>query len=185
MLNQQQQWPNLNKIISSLILVLATGWATPTLGAVLPSAHLQNGQTIGVGLMGISYDYTKRDWFMGGVAYAPGLYNNNWVYLGARFGKRFFIEDNFSVAWLVGLGVDQTTLSPDAGLGISYIIGGPPNAEIAKPLSVDLNVTVGLAGRRYWYGFGPNTTLALAYKLSRRVEIVLGGGTLIGARLSF
>lgn len=107
---------------------------------------------------------------------------------------------------------EHANLVPDLGVALAYrfnlqnlAIAGSPVGGF--PLVLRLNVTVGpTASSNYNYsvtpapqstdvlirpnffqrlGLGPNTTVALAYQANDNLEITLGGGTLLGMRLSY
>lgn len=133
---------------------------------------------------------------------------------GVRAQGRFIEDANFDASVIAGVALDPGTAGsrayvvPDLGLGVAYhtVIAGFPMA-----LRLDLTLTVdqgqGTAGTivptttSFQNGFvsspvsqptllqriifGPNTGLGLGVTLGDRLEVDLGGGTLIGFRYRY
>lgn len=181
----------------------------PAQAAIQRSADFSEGQSLGLGLYGASYDYGIGG-FSAGVAISgnvttsllPDTYNS--LKSSLRLLGRFYQADGLSAAVLGGLQFDpgmpgsRAYLTPDLGVAIGYDF-----RQFEAPFAVRLNVSLALREDRFYasptpegssaangnffqrLGFGPNTSLELAWLPSDNLEVTLGGGTLLGMRLKF
>lgn len=177
----------------------------PTQAAIQRSADFSEGNSLGIGLYGIAYDYSLWNVSLGAYAMTK-QYGSNLTpildqspELGLRFLARSYERDGLSVGWVGGLhvssykdysGVTQdyrqrSTLTPDVGMSVAY---GFDLFEM--PLALRMNLTLGfslLEGGDFFQRlkFGPQTGLELAWQPREDLEVTLGGGTLLGMRLKF
>jgi hypothetical protein len=185
---------------------------SPAQASTAPVADPPQGQVLGVGLSGISWDY-------GWARHSLGFELRSTNTLPTGSGDRFLIgsrgtwrladSPDLNVAALVGFQLDpgvpgsRAYLIPDVGLGVAYrFFVGP------VPLGLRFNVTLTLNQGQTGGVFpihpspdpyplpptgnllqrltlGPNTTLGLVLRAHDRYEITLGGGTLIGLRVQY
>jgi hypothetical protein len=190
---------------------IALAGALPAQAATLPSADFKPGQTMGLGLAGLSYDYAFPRVSLGASLASSNAWSPNLTHmqLGARAAYRFLQSDGLTAAVVGGVVFDpgqpggRSYLIPDLGLGAAYRfqVG-------AFPLSVRFNFTLtadqGQASAPYAQypvdpnapqvptgnflqrlTAGPNTMIGLAYQPSDNVEVTVGSGTLVGVRFSF
>ncbi|MGV3523275.1 MAG: hypothetical protein ACO1RX_03575 [Candidatus Sericytochromatia bacterium] len=180
----------------------------PAQAAIQRSADFSAGQTLGLGLYGASYDYGIGG-FSAGLAISgnvsssllPDTYNP--LKSSLRLMGRFYQQDGLSAAVLGGVQFDpgipgnRAYLTPDLGVGVAYDF-----RQFEAPFVVRLNVSLALREDRFYaspgpeavtqsgnffqrLGFGPQTSLELAWLPSDNLEVTLGGGTLLGMRLIF
>lgn len=200
------------RIIASSLAAAAFALAPLAAQAeTIANADFRPGQTIGVGIAGLSYDYAFPRVSLGG-----SLSTSNWLspgngrmQLGARGLVRFLDQQNLSAAVVGGVLFDPGTpgdrsyLVPDLGLGVGYrfTLGGLPLAlrfnvtltvdqgqnapPYATSISPDVTVTQPRGTVLQRLTTGPNTMLALAYQPTDNLEITLGGGTLVGVRFTY
>lgn len=179
--------------------------AIPAQASIQRSADFSEGQTLGIGLYGISYDYSL--WNVSAGAYAVSKqYGSNLSPLfdqspdlGLRFSVRSYDKEGLSVGWIGGLHVSsennysnttgdyqrRNLLTPDLGLSVAY---GFNLWEL--PLALRLNLTLGFSllergDLLQRLRFGPQTGFELAWQPREDLEVTLGGGTLMGMRLKF
>ena len=176
----------------------------PAQAAIQRSADFAEGQTLGIGLYGISYDYSA--WNLSAGAYALSKqYGSNLTPifdqspdLGLRFAARSYAQDGLSVGWIGGLhvssqnvysaatgGYQRGALVPDLGMSVAY---GFNLWEL--PLAFRLNLTLGFSllergDLLQRLQFGPQTGFELAWQPREDLELTVGGGTLLGMRLKF
>ncbi|MFN3429348.1 MAG: hypothetical protein ACK46X_05290 [Candidatus Sericytochromatia bacterium] len=202
-------------MIPRLFSLLAAGalgltLALPAQAATLPSADFKPGQTMGLGLAGLSYDYAFPRVSLGASLAATNPWSPNFAHmqLGARAAYRFLQADGLSAGVIGGVVFDpgqpggRSYMIPDVGLGAAYRF-----TLFTLPLSVRFNFTLtadqGQASAPYAQypvdpnsvqprgnflqrlTAGPNTMIGLAYQPSDTVEVTLGSGTLVGVRFSF
>lgn len=202
----------MNQRLFSLLAAGALGlaFALPAQAATLPSADFKPGQTMGLGLAGLSYDYAFPRVSLGASLAASNAWSPNFTHmqLGARAAYRFLQADGLSAAVIGGVTFDpgqpggRSYLIPDVGLGAAYRFN-----LAAFPFSVRFNFTLtadqGQATAPYaQYPIdpnavqargnflqrltaGPNTMIGFAYHPSDSVEVTLGSGTLVGVRVNF
>lgn len=113
----------------ALATFLAFAPALPAAAATAPIADFQPGQTLGIGLAGVSWDYGIGRGSLGAQIGNPsGLTGgfNNRIKAGARGMWRFLEAQDIHVASLVGLEFDpgfpggRSYLVPDVGLAVAY-----------------------------------------------------------------
>lgn len=114
----------------ALALALAPSlFAAPAAAATAPVADFRPGQTLGIGLAGVSWDYGLGRGSLGAQIGNPaGLAGggNNRIKAGARGMWRFLEAQDINVASLVGLEFDpgapggRSYLVPDVGLAVAY-----------------------------------------------------------------
>jgi hypothetical protein len=191
---------------------LAALLAQPAVASTAPVADFQPGQTLAVGLSGVSWDHAWP-------ASSVGLELRNTAPLpggGSRFlaggrGQLRLVEiDRLKVATLVGVQLDpgvtggRAYIVPDVGLAVSYGFN-LWQLSLALRFNVSLTVDQGQGGGVMPLGapapgmpyapslgnvfqrltLGPNTTLSLALTPSDRYELTIGGGTLLGLRVRY
>lgn len=195
----------------SFALLASLVMANEAQASIQRSADFAQGNTIGLGLFGLSYDYGLGPISLGLMATTPlptipGLSNNSYqpyLKLSTRAVWRMFESDNLSAGLLVGLEYDpgnpgsRSWLTPDVGFAVAY---GFKIFEV--PIALRLNVTVAASRNTQYYSdldttslpsrnflqqltVGPNTSLELAFKPNENLELTLGGGTVVGMRLHF
>jgi hypothetical protein len=191
--------------VSISVFALQTLSGAPVQAAIQRSADFSEGQTLGIGLYGIAYDYSA--WNVSVGAYAVSKqYGSNLTPifdqspdLGLRFAARSYEQDGLSVGWIGGIHVSsQNTynntingyqqrglLTPDLGMSVAY---GFNLWEL--PLAFRLNLTLGFSLLERGdvlqrLQFGPQTGLEVAWQPRKDLEVTLGGGTLMGMRLKF
>lgn len=182
----------------------------PALAATQRSADFEAGNTVSLGLYGLSYDY-GIGWFSAGIsAQSPPsatLSNplSEPIQLSTRLLGRFYQKDGLSAGVLASLHFDpgqpgsRAYLIPDLGLSVAYDF-----RQYEIPLALRLNLSLAISDRNSYYpgmgdsdqsnptgnffqklSFGPGTSLELAWMPSDNFEITVGGGTLMGMRLKF
>ncbi|MEZ0368602.1 MAG: hypothetical protein ACAI44_05865 [Candidatus Sericytochromatia bacterium] len=192
----------------SVLTGLGAGLCAPSHAAIQRSADFTEGQTIGLGLYGLSYDY-GIGFFSAGLAIqsasSSNLSNpfNNPLKPGLRLVGRIYQQEGLSASVLGGLlfdpgfSGDRPLLTPDLGLGIAYDF----RQVFQMPFALRMNLTLGFSDGRNRYtpidestptpnffqrlSFGPQTSLELAWIPTDHLEVTLGGGTLLGMRLKF
>lgn len=192
----------------ALSLVISALSLQPAQAAIQRSADFSEGHSVGIGLYGLSYDYGIGFFSAGLVASSAASFS-----LGNPFGQpikpglrllgRFYQQDGLSAGVLGGLTFDpgnvgdRAYLTPDLGLGVAYDF-----KQFNVPVALRLNISVALGQSRsysYYPGedpqpqgnlfqrlmFGPNTSLELAWMPTDKLEVTLGGGTILGMRMKF
>lgn len=149
----------------ALATALALAPALPAAAATAPIADFRPGQTLGIGLAGVSWDYGLGRGSLGaqignpaGLGPGTGPGGNNRIKAGARGMWRFLDAQDIHVASLVGLEFDpgapggRSYLVPDVGLAVAYRFkwGDLP---LAARFNVSLTVDQGQQ-----QGFGPMPT---------------------------
>lgn len=180
--------------------VLAAG--SPAIASTLTAADFHEGQVVGLGLTGLSYDRGFARWDVGADV-ATDLGGDR-MKLGTRGLYRFFQLANLDAAVVGGLEYDPGTagsrayLVPDLGLSVAYLIENflgsayslsvrlnmtiTANQYLAAPSPTDLSPQPNLFQR---LTFGPNTLVGVGLHLSKNFELTAGGGTWVGGRLNF
>jgi hypothetical protein len=194
-------------------LALGLGALAPTLNAeaaTLGTADFRPGQTIGVGLAGLSYDFAFPRVDLG-----ASLSTNNWsspaqgrMLIGTRGLVRFLEQRDLSAALVGGVlfdpgfAGDRSYLVPDLGLGVAYrfnLAGFPLALRFNVTLTVDQGqtqpypvpvspegtITQPRGNVLQRLTTGPNTMVGLAYMPTDNMEITVGGGTLVGVRFTY
>lgn len=192
-------------------LALLPPAAAPASAAIQRSADFSQGQTVGLGLYGLSYDYGIGFFSAGLSAQSPASLSlgnplNSPLKPGLRLAARFFELEGLSAAVIGGLLFDpgrsgeRAYLTPDLGMGIAYDF-----RKFNFPFALRMNLTLALSDSRNSpivpvYGddyvapagnffqrlsFGPQTSFELAWLPTDQLEVTLGGGTLLGMRMKF
>lgn len=192
--------------ICSSIFILAA-LSPQALAATQRSADFDAGNTVGLGLYGLSYDY-GLGWFSVGLAAQSSVASTlgnplaDPIQLSTRMAGRFYEEEGLSAAVIAGLYFDpgqpgsRAYLTPDLGLSVAYDF-----REHNFPFALRLNLSLAISDRTSYYpvsedyapksnffqklSFGPGTSLELAWMPTDNFEVTLGGGTLLGMRLKF
>jgi hypothetical protein len=207
----------MKKMIKTLALSFGLLMATalvqpvqPAQAAIQRSSDFSQGNTIGVGLFGLSYDYGVGPFSIGAAFSSDAIYSfasGSRLRPGLRAMWRFMEIDGLSAGVLAGVQYDPGTpggrayLTPDLGVGMAY------NFKIFDlPTALRLNLTLALSSSStgYYFGsyptsnsnvdeptpnffqrlsIGPMSSLELAFMPSPNFEITLGGGTWLGMRL--
>lgn len=113
--------------LSLAVLALASV-PLPTQAATAPVADFTSGQTLGVGLPGVSWDYGFKQGFAGATIGYPttGVTPVQRIKAGLRGGWRIVQDGDLSLASLAGLEFDpgpiggRAYMVPDVGLGAAY-----------------------------------------------------------------
>ncbi|MGV3523273.1 MAG: hypothetical protein ACO1RX_03565 [Candidatus Sericytochromatia bacterium] len=184
----------------------------PAQAALQRSADFSEGHSIGLGLYGLAYDYGIGGFSAGlsvasayGSFYSPNL--SEPLKPGLRLVGRFYEQDGLSAAALAGLQFDpgypgnRSYLTPDLGVAVAYDF-----RQFDVPLAIRMNLSLALREDRtisfltgpsgseqtqpqgnvfQRLGFGPNTSLEVAWFVNDNFEVTAGGGTLLGMRLKF
>lgn len=189
------------------LLALVGTQNMPAQAAIQRSADFEPGQTIGIGLYGMSYDYGIGFFSAGFSVQSPSSLSlsnplNDPLRPGLRLAGKFYQHDGLSADVLGGLLYDpgrsgeRPLLVPDLGLGLAYDF-----RQYKLPFVLRMNLTLAITDglSRYDNGdqalpnvtffqrlsFGPQTSLELAWLPTKHLEVTLGGGTLLGMRLKF
>lgn len=191
-------------------LALPALMARPAAAMTSPVADTQPGQTLGVGLSGVSWDHAWARSSLGlelrNTAPLPGGGSR---FLGGARGTWRVVEiDRLKVAALGGVQLDpgptgsRAFIVPDVGLGVAYGFN-LWQWRFALRFNVTLTVDQGQGGGMMpmvdptgsypvpvgnifqRLTLGPNTTLGLAFAPSDRYELTFGGGTLVGLRVRY
>jgi len=195
----------MKKHIFTLLACLAL--TLPAQASVQRSADYEQGNTLGIGLYGMAYDYGWEFLSLGLAASSSptatfGNPLSDPIRLSTRLLGRFYQQDGLSAAALVGLQFDpgrpgtRAYLTPDLGVSVGYDF-----REFDAPFAVRLNISLALSGQTQLFypgsepapvgnifqrlAFGPNTSFEVAWLPSDNLEFTLGGGTLLGMRLKF
>jgi hypothetical protein len=192
-------------------LALTALVAQPAAAMTSPVADIQPGQTLAVGLSGVSWDHAWAGTSLGlelrNTAPMPG--GGSRFLGGARGTVRLVEIDRLKVAALGGVQLDpgytggRAFIVPDVGLGVAYgfnlwqwsfalrfnvtlTVDQGQGGGVVMPMgdpSMPYQVPVGNIFQRLT--LGPNTTLGLAFAPSDRYELTVGGGTLVGLRVRY
>lgn len=192
-------------LLPLLAAAIALGAATPAFATTVPAADFKPGPTLAVGLPGLAYDHGFGNLSLGAAIgdTTMGLVNSR-IKLGVRGVYRLFSLEGLSTGVVAGIQYDpgeptqRAYLLPDAGLSFAYTLAG------SVPMTLRLNMTVTVNQYdRFSYAdvnpeyvpprgnilqrlaFGPNSTLGLGLQVSKHLELSLGGGTLVGMRLTY
>lgn len=197
-------------LIAAGAFTLAT--ASGAQAATLPSADFQPGQTMGIGMAGLSYDYAFPNFSLGASLASSNYTNlsNAHITLGTRAAMRFLEQQGLSAAVVGGVAFDpgqpggRSYLIPDLGVGVGYRF-----SLWSLPLALRFNVTLTAEQGQNtpYYGpqpiptdpsmvaprgnflqrlaIGPNTMVGLAYRPSENMEVTVGAGTLVGVRFTY
>ncbi|PIQ25877.1 hypothetical protein COW36_22335 [bacterium (Candidatus Blackallbacteria) CG17_big_fil_post_rev_8_21_14_2_50_48_46] len=178
--------------------------ALPSQAAIQRSADFSPGNTIGVGMFGLSYDYGIGNFSLG-TSFNTSM-ASSFSYSGLRMLPsvrgmwRFMDMDGLSAGVLAGLQYDPGTvggrayLTPDLGVGMAY------NFKLFElPMALRLNLTLALGNSYNTYysdvsdqpvpnlfqrlTIGPQSSLELAIMPNQNLEITFGGGTVLGMRI--
>ena len=201
--------------LAPLAATLALAWQAPALAATAPVADFRPGQTLGIGLAGVSWDYGWDRLALGAQIGNPSAWNNSWnsrIKAGTRATFRFLDAQDIKVASLVGVEFDpgvpggRSYVVPDVGLGVAYTFKWndvPLTARFNVSLTVDQGQQQGNMPMPAIYspddGFGaaprgnvfqrlmlgPNTMLAFGLTAMERYELTIGGGALVGLRIHY
>lgn len=192
-------------IIGATAFTLSALGAVPAQASIQRSADFSEGQTLGVGLYGMAYDYSAWNVSLGAYAVSKAYGSNLTPIfdqspdLGLRFAVRSYEQEGLYIGWVGGLHVsgqsDYNTISgsyqqrnhliPDLGMSVAY------NFNLWElPLALRLNLTLGFSLLEQGdllqrLQFGPQTGLELAWQPRKDLEVTVGGGTLMGMRLKF
>ncbi|MEB3329970.1 MAG: hypothetical protein VKQ33_12120 [Candidatus Sericytochromatia bacterium] len=198
-------------ILALSALAVAALVAQPAVASTSPVADLQPGQTLAVGLSGVSWDHAWTGSSIGlelrNTAPLPG--SGSRFLAGARGTLGVVAIDRLRVAAVGGVQLDpglpggRAYLLPDLGLGASYGFtlwqwsfalrfnvtltldqgqGGGGTVPLAEG-SMPYPIPTGNLFQRLT--LGPNTMLGVAFAPSDRYELTLGGGTLVGLRVRY
>lgn len=189
----------------ALGVAIAVGLAAPAAATTVAAADFKPGSTLSVGLPGVAYDYAFGNVSLGAVLGDTTLgLTNSRIKLGARGVYRLFSLEGLSTGLVAGLMFDpgnpgeRAYMVPDAGLSIAYTLPG----SVPMTLRLNMTVTVNQYDRVNYENypaeaipprgnvlqrltFGPNSTLGLGLQVSKHLEFSLGGGTLVGMRLTY
>lgn len=198
--------------LTALATALALSISAPAVAATAPVADFAPGQTLGIGVSGLSWDYgfSKASLGVQIVGRNPTGGSDNRFIGSARGVWRFANLDELQVGALAGVAFDpgviggRSYLVPDLGVTAAYRFVLLQFPLIAR-FNVSLTVDQGQNGYAY-PGFassdnsmaevprgnllqrlvlGPNTAVSLAYAPDDRYQLVLGGGTIVGLRVHF
>ncbi|MDB5099186.1 MAG: hypothetical protein JWM80_3607 [Cyanobacteria bacterium RYN_339] len=187
--------------------------AMPAQASTMPSADLQPGHTLDVGYTGVGYDYAWNRFGLGGAILSDFMNpSTSQLRFGARGAARFIDDEAFKAAVIAGVLLDpgqrgaRSYLVPDLGLGVAYHakLGSLP---FTLRLDVTLTVDQGQSSGAYPTPvassgefitspsiqpnllqrviFGPNTNFGVGAQFGDRLEINVGGGTLVAVRYHY
>lgn len=201
--------------LAPILAFLALAWAAPAQAATAPVADFRGGQTLGIGLAGVSWDYGWNRVALGaqiGNPSAWGASYNSRIKAGTRVMYRFLDAQDIKVASLAGLEFDpgypggRSYLVPDVGLGVAYTFrlnDVPITARFNVSLTVDQGQQSGAMPTPAIYSpdgavdltprgnvfqrltLGPNTMIGVGLTAMERYELTIGGGTLVGLRIHY
>lgn len=182
--------------------------AAPAQAAIQRSADFSQGSAVGIGIYGLSYDYGIGFFSAGLAIQSQSSFSfsnplNNPLRPSLRLAARFYQNRGLSADVLGGLLFDpgyvgeRSLLVPDIGLGVAYDF----RKAFKLPFALRMNLTLGVNDYSSRYpdngepgqqanffqklGFGPQTSVELAWLPTKDLEITLGGGTLLGMRMKF
>lgn len=201
----------MTKILSISVALLAL--SLPAQAATQRSADFAPGNTVGIGLFGLSYDYGLGPVSLGLDTNSSSNYSFSPYGTRLKFSSRVLWRvmetETITGAAIVAAHYDpgeaggtDPQFVPEAGFSMAYRIWD-------SPFLIRLNATVGYhSGRQAnpWLsvptgedsteplpephffqkiGMGPGTSFELAYQPDENSEITLGGGSWVGMRLKF
>lgn len=135
--------------LAPLTALLAVMLPAPAMAATAPVADFAPGQTLGIGLAGVSWDYGINRLALGAQIGNPSAWGGGWnsrIRAGARATYRFLDAQDIKVASLAGVEFDpgvpggRSYLVPDVGLGVAYTFRWndvPLTARFNVSLTVD------------------------------------------------
>lgn len=201
----------MKKLMLSLLLLAIM--SNSSQAAIQNSSDFEKGSTLGIGLVGVSYDYAFEAFSFGGFVVNPSnspedslrkIFDSNLrsqpFKFGTRMSWRFMKRDGLSLGTFAALTLDpgqpgdKLQFTPDLGISLAYrfsILDIPMAARLNMSLAFDSSTRNNSSGDVITTNFfqrlnmGPGTGLELAIMPLDYLEITIGGGTLFGSRLKF